>query len=163
MMLRKVQRLMNSPVTAPSKRRLPRMRLVAICVLSIWAGFYTWSRPPAPTWVSETVIGGSNPIGLTPDGLLVSLDSPDNFKAQSMLRVREAATGRIVQEHRLGIPLAHYEELTPDGETVILLLPMTGVREQMLVFSRKTGQRRYSPIVVNEVFWQPLSDTQAFG
>lgn len=149
---------MNSPVTAPSKRRFPRMRLIAVCLLSIWAGFYTWSRPPAPTWVSETVTGGSNPIGLTSDGLLVSLDSPDNVKAQSMLRVREAATGRIVQEHLRGIPLADYGELTPDGESVILLLPMTGAKEQMLVVSRKTGQRRYPPIVVNEVFWHPLSD-----
>ncbi len=103
-------------------------------------------------------MGGSNPIGLNPDGLLVSLDSPDNVAAPSTLRVREAATGRIVQEHLLGIPLAHCGELTPDGESVILLLPITGAREQMLVFSRKTGQRRYPPVGVNEVLWLPLSD-----
>ena len=149
---------MTSPVIARSKRHFSKRKWIVICLLSIWAGWYVWSRPPAPTWVSVAVAGGANPIGFTPDGLLVSLDSPDNVAAKSMFRIREAATGKVIQEHLLGIPLAHYGELTPDGTSVIVLLPMTGAREQMIVIDRMTGQRRYPPVGVNSVFWLPISD-----
>ncbi len=142
-------------MTEPTKRRFSRTRLMAACLLSMWAGFNVWSRPSAPTWVSETVTGGSKPLGFTPEGMLVSLDSSDNVAAPSMLRVREAATGKIVQEHLLGIPLNYFGELTPDGESVILQLPMTGAKDQMLVISRKTGQRRYPPIRDTSVTWLP--------
>ncbi len=106
-----------------------------------------WGRPPLPDWVSETVEGKTCPIGFTPDGLMVSLDSPDNVKAKSALRVREAATGRIVRTIKLGYPVSNTAELTPDGEWAILRRPFSSPIHQILVTSIRTGEPRCPPIL----------------
>lgn len=142
------------PVVHSSPRR-PQQRLgqlfryaswFAVPLISMIAGVSVWVQPTAPTWISEDVVGGTCPIGFRPNGDVVCLDSPGNVAAKSTLRIREAATGRVIQTHTLGFAVSDTAEITPDGEWAILRQPFSAPAHQILVTSLNTGARRCPPI-----------------
>lgn len=122
-------------------------RWILVPLLSLMVGISVWKRPPAPTWVSEEVVGGTCPIGFLANGDVVCLDSPGNVDAKATLRIREAATGRVLRSHELGLAVSDTAEITPDGEWAILRRPYSDPVHQILVTSLKTGERRCPPIV----------------
>jgi hypothetical protein len=121
-------------------------RWIVVPLISILAGVWVWFQPPAPTWISEVVVGGTCPIGFRPNGDVVCLDSPGNVAAKSTLRIREAATGRVIQTHVLDFAVSDTAEITPDGEWAILRRPYSDPVHQILVTSLTTGERRCPPI-----------------
>ncbi len=77
---------------------------------------------------------------------MVCLDSPGNVAAKATLRIRDANTGQVLQEHVLGFPVSDTAELTPDGEWVLLRRPYSDPVHQLLVTSIRTGQQRCLPV-----------------
>lgn len=146
-------------------------------VAIIWS-LYLWFRPPQPAWTSSIIPGGTNPIGFTADGHLVTADgdaqylpNPPGFARKTAASARSGKplrlttwnldTGEVVAEVARSAQLVSWMGIvaSPNCDTIMSRVSTVNRRQlnQWFVLDTSTGQPRFPTIPLDTMDFPVIS------
>lgn len=130
------------------RRRWPWGQVLALLLISIFAGLICWNRPVNPLWVAHEGLGFSMIFGSSPDGEIACLES------STRLAVRDLRTGSILRAFDIPKVDRFYGVTTEDGKWILLLTE----KPELLVISLEDGKLRYPAIPIQSRSYPILRD-----